>query len=394
MNILVIRETNPFATSNAPNNRFLTLAEGLVENGCKIEMLFINGFYSKEERTKFQNSGSFKKINYTYLLPVDYSVFIVRQFYLRIFPLFYTLQKIEKIISERKCDIIWLDFGPKVVKIGLNLFKAKIPVKYFHERSEFSWIGLSGNNKIHEKYLNYFLPHIDALSVMTGTLFAYYKDFIGDRDKIIHLPMTVDFSRFSKVDTDNQLVNPYVAYCGTMSNSKDGVDVLIQSFIEISREFPKLHLYIAGPLIPEQDYLSQKAIIEESKMENRITYLGSLTRDEMPTFLANATVLALARPESKQAEGGFPTKLGEYLATGKPVCCTRVGEIINYLTDEETAFIAEPNSVDSFANALKRSLTSKVARSIGESGKNIALVNFNKEIQSKYLHNFLLKTIQ
>ena len=50
----------------------------------------------------------------------------------------------------------------------------------------------------------------------------------------------------------------------------------------------------------------------------------------------------MARPDSRQARGGFPTKLGEYLATGKPVCVTKVGEITVYLEDNVSAFLAEP----------------------------------------------------
>lgn len=394
MRILVIRETNPYAASNASNNRFLSLAEGLAELGCEIEMLFLSGFYKKSEKIKFKKSGIFNKLKYKYLLPVSYSNFFIRQFFYRIFPNFFNEQKIINIIKENKYDIIWLDFGSKVVQVGLTLFRKKIDIKYFHERSEFSWIGLSSENKLHKKYLKGFLPSIDILSVMTETLSNYYKNFIGEKTKIIHLPMTVDFSRFQNTKKDNSLHSPYIAYCGTMSNAKDGVNILIQSFIKILSNFPELHLYLAGPLIPEQDYLMHKIIITQSNAENRITYLGNLQREEMPAFLSNAHVLALARPESKQAEGGFPTKLGEYLATGRPVCVTNVGEISNYLKDNESAFIAQPGSIESFVDALIRAISSVDADKIGEYGKNVALLNFNKEIQAKLLFNYFSTLIK
>jgi glycosyltransferase involved in cell wall biosynthesis len=357
-------------------------------------MLFLSGFYHKSEKIKFKKSGIFNKIKYKYLLPADYSNFFIRQFFHRIFPTYFNEKKITAIIKEQEYDIIWLDFGSKVVKLSLNLFKKNLGVKYFHERSEYSWIGLTGRNSLHKKYLQDFLPNIDILSVMTEKLSNYYNDFIGRKTRIIHLPMTVDFSRFQNPIIETQLHRPYIAYCGTMSNAKDGVDILIKSFIRISDAFPELHLYIAGPLIPEQDYLMQKIIITESNAENRITYLGNLQREEMPAFLSNAHVLALARPESKQAEGGFPTKLGEYLATGRPVCITNVGEISNYLKDNESAFIAQPGSIESFVDALTRAISSVDAEKIGEFGKNVALLNFNKEIQAKLLFNYLSTLIK
>jgi len=62
-----------------------------------------------------------------------------------------------------------------------------------------------------------------------------------------------------------------------------------------------------------------------------------------------AKILALARPKSKVADAGFPSKLTEYLSTGNPVVVTRVGEIPYYLKDNVHAFLTEPDSVNSFA---------------------------------------------
>src|SRR5690606_25193596 len=111
----------------------------------------------------------------------------------------------------------------------------------------------------------------DLMGVMTKTLGEYYRTYLNPQAKMIHLPMTVDLSRFENVKTNNTLSKPYIAYCGTMNNQKDGVDILIQSFIRIKDEFPELHLYLAGPLKPEKDYTQQKEIIKNAKAENRIT---------------------------------------------------------------------------------------------------------------------------
>jgi glycosyltransferase involved in cell wall biosynthesis len=208
---------------------------------------------------------------------------------------------------------------------------------------------------------------------------------------IIHVPMTVDFSRFKQNVLNDKPDKPYIGYCGSMSNKKDGVLILIKSFINIMNTFPDLSLYLAGPMIPKDDYLEQRNYISKNIAENRIMYIGSLTKEEIPDFLSNADVLALARPQSKQAEGGFPTKLGEYLATGKPVCVTNVGEIGYYLKDNESVFMAEPDSVNSFTDALKRALTYKNAIEIGHKGRNVAFENFNKDIQTKKLYSFLLQ---
>lgn len=391
MKILILYPLNPFASSSASNNRFLSLAEGLVERGCQIDLLIVGGYFGIKERAEFGLQGERKNIRYRYLIKADYSNFFIRQFFLRILPEIIIHRKVKSLLRNKRYDYLWLHDGKRIIQIGLAISKSDKKIRLYHERSEYSWIGLTRDDKTHQQYLNEFLPNLDAMAVMTRTLGDYYKQFVGSQTKMVHLPMTVDLSRFNNVVTTNNLHKPYIAYCGAMNNKKDGVDILIQSFIKIKDEFPDLHLYLAGPLQPEKDYWMQRELIGNSNCENRVSYLGNLSRDEMPVFLYNASVLALARPESRQAEGGFPTKLGEYLATGKPVCVTKVGEIGDYLKDEETAYMAEPSSIDSFENALRRALTDSKASIIGENGKQTAYRHFNKDVQAELLYQFLFE---
>ena len=84
----------------------------------------------------------------------------------------------------------------------------------------------------------------------------------------------------------------------------------------------------------------------------------------MPQILKNAAVLALDRPESLQAQCGFPTKLGEYLLTENPVVVTKVGDIPLFLKDGETALIAEERNPEE-------------ASKIGKAGALVAMREFN-----------------
>ena len=120
-----------------------------------------------------------------------------------------------------------------------------------------------------------------------------------------------------------------------------------------------------------------------------------LNKDQIPLFICNAELLVLSRPDSHQAQGGFPTKLGEYLATGKPVCVTKVGEIPNYLEDNVSAFLAEPGDVDSFTDAMDRALSNpEKAREVGLAGRDVAKKEFNSEIQAKRLADFLKQNLE
>lgn len=118
--------------------------------------------------------------------------------------------------------------------------------------------------------------------------------------------------------------------------------------------------------------------------------MNEYPRDAIPSIICNADLLVLPRPDPKQAQGGFLTKLGEYLATGKPVCTTIVGEIPNYLTDNESVFFAERGSVESFAEAMERALGDyENAVRVGANGRKVAEEYFNKDLQARKLLAFL-----
>jgi len=392
LRILAIIDNNPFIVSSATNNRFLSLLQGLVSNLCVVDLVFVNGYLSNSEYEKYKQEGKCESFEYKYV----YSIFMknkyIRKFFRTLFFKTLIVPEIKKTIVDGHYNYVWIVADPNAIKVGVELFKLSLSVKYFHERNEFSWIGIS-NKKLHQKYLKNFIPNIDILSVMTDALSKYYSEFISDKTKIIKVPMTVDFSRFDvlKDTKSGRYKTPYIGYCGSTDFLKDGVDILVKAFINIKDKYPDVNLYIAGEWFLKDSYNFMVNMIKESGASNRIFLLGMVPKEEIPQFLVNASILALARPESTQAEGGFPTKLGEYLATGNPVCVTNVGEICNYLTDNQSAFIAKPNCVNSFSDVLEKALESPIAGSIGKKGREVAYKYFNKDIQVSKLVSILTK---
>lgn len=111
----------------------------------------------------------------------------------------------------------------------------------------------------------------------------------------------------------------------------------------------------------------------------------------MPQILKNATVLALDRPDSLQAQCGFPTKLGEYLLTENPVVVTKVGDIPLFLKDGETALLAEERNPYEFSSKLLWALDHPAeAIEIGKAGAQVAMREFNYLNETKKI----IKAIQ
>ena len=141
----------------------------------------------------------------------------------------------------------------------------------------------------------------------------------------------------------------------------------------------KLYIYGTGP-VSEMTYLSE--LCNRLNVGSSVIFTGKVSYEIMPQKLMNASILALSRPNNKQNQYGFPTKLGEYLATGNPVVVTYVGEIPNYIIDGENGYIALPDSVDSFAQKLIQAANDlEQGKNVGLCGKQLVQSVFSSNVQ-------------
>ena len=66
----------------------------------------------------------------------------------------------------------------------------------------------------------------------------------------------------------------------------------------------------------------------------------------------------LVSPHGRQADGGeffgSPTKLYEYMAMGRPIVASAVGQIAEVLVDGESALLVPPDDPEALARAIVR----------------------------------------
>lgn len=404
MKILFIRTLNPFFENSADANRFSGLLKGLMERGAEVTILVTKGYNSLYE---YKRKGIPEGMNN---LKVIYTCFVFNNniWFRRINGI--VLVKPIAAINARyfskymkqPYDFIWVTKDVSILRGFLDNYN-KISAKSMMELNEFHDIhkgaGAIGNSMQQAKaeatdmVFCEAVSKIDCFAIMTRTLIAHYKKMAKPGSKFTHIPMTVDLERFQNVSDRVNYKKPYIAFTGTFNNAKDGVDILIKSFGKIASKYPNHHLYLAG--FWHYDVPMQEKLIKDLGLSDRVTYLGVLNKEQIPAFVCNADLLVLSRPDSHQAQGGFPTKLGEYLATGNPVCVTKVGEIPNYLIDNVSAYMAEPGDVESFADAMERALGDPIkAREVANKGKEVAQTEFNLQTQSDKLFKFLQDNIK
>jgi len=309
-------------------------------------------------------------------------------------------QIIQEINQVQKIDALVLLSTVPLELISFFRLAKRLALKVVHERTEypFNVIGNSIKERIRLKYyLNHSLKQFDGIYVINNALKAYFSNYLKPGGRIAVINMIVDTTRFNLEEHTRENPENYLAYCGTLNDEKDGVDILVQAFALAlrSNRVPKdLKLFLVGDYADLAFKDKLERIIDRYNCYYNIIFKGKIQRDRIPGLLINASSLALARPENKIAEGGFPTKLGEYLATGKPVIITDTGEISSYLEDGKNAFIAVPGDTRSFSEKIIEVYSDyERALKIGEKGKELTNNEFNNIAQAQKLAVFI-KSLQ
>ncbi|MDD3235130.1 MAG: glycosyltransferase family 4 protein [Candidatus Cloacimonetes bacterium] len=376
-----------YPVGTALTNRIRSYLEVLAEEGHEVRVIV---YRPSEARKNVQNEhyGSLNGVSY---ISSAHSVIkskspIAARFtwvfsYLNCLRLLYISNK------KKHIDVIIQASSRSSIIPFVYLLTRLFNIMFVLENSEYPWFFLKKKiSNLWNKplYLGIYYKMFDGFLAMTTCLEKFHREHSKKTASVFHLPMTVDMKRFN-IDISRENL---ITYVGNVSYNKDGVGILLDAYLSIADIFPDWKLMIIGKTSRDNEI---KVRAEAANLGDRVILMGSIHRDEVPILLCKSKILALARPNSLQSEGGFPTKLGEYLATGNLVVVTSVGEIPDYLEDSISALIAKPGSVESFVDKLKQGIQNYDAlKSVRAKGYEVCKSVFNAKVQAHHLSDFLI----
>ena len=389
INIAALFE-NAFPIGFAEANRLLSLAKGLKELGQDIKVYCIRPADRYPEINNKEVKGMADGVEYIY--PANTTIWPASKFrrvLIYIKGIIYTWKYLKYENKKNKIDII-LSYSYSITINNIFWWFSKLhKIKFIYLVDEYPYSVLypAKYGLLYKWYeLNLFYRLFDSILVMTTPLKEFYAMRKKKSANIELIPMTVQPERFENILVETIFQSPFFAYAGYLGDNKDGVDILIKAFGLVAKEYSDVLLVLIGYSNNKDHHDNLIRLTKEYNIVNQVVFTGRIHRDEIPRYFCNAIGLLLARPDNIQAKGGFPTKLGEYLATGKPVVITKVGEIPNYLKDNYNAFLAEPDSAESFASKMIELLRDKDnAYKIGINGKKLTKEVFNYKVQANHI---------
>lgn len=117
-------------------------------------------------------------------------------------------------------------------------------------------------------------------------------------------------------------------------------------------------------------------IVQEAGRGHQVIFTRQVEHNQVPELLDACDVLL--SPHVPMSDGskffGSPTKLFEYMAMGKAIVASRLGQIGQVLADQETALLVEPGHAGELADAIVRLSSSRELRErLGAAARRLAV---------------------
>lgn len=333
-----------FPVGGPETNRFMTYCKAFAGKGLYSKVYVLLPTEDKLNRINKTKSGQFEGVYFQYVSSMV-KTFEESRFHKGLFLLF-NIFKVFSLLKKDKIDVLILYWGSSFIIYTLfAVFSKFFGIVLLVDRGEYpsKRENLSLLRDLKEKII---FKYFDGLIVMASNLLPFYDKIKGKKAKIFHLPMTVDFDRFKSVigTSQNYTDTKYIA-CIFGIHNRDCILDTIKAF-KYYHDFYKedsYQLWLIGDLekLPVCDEI--KLFIKTNGLNSKVIIKGVLPSNVLPPILQNSqAVITTARTYNS---GGFPSKIGEYLASKSPVIATGAGELPDYLKDHMNALVAPPADI-------------------------------------------------
>ncbi len=307
-----------------------------------------------------------------------------------------------KFLKNRQFDVVMVDSGFRpVTGIPGHWYSRRNNVPYVCEW--WDWLGKGGlhdrKSRIYQKTLglldNIFEEkdklYADGVVPLSEKLKGRGLKLGIPEDRMIILHGGADLSLCEAADRDcarDRIGIPreanVVGFAGLDGQEVQDLLPFLEAIPELKRQIPNFRWFSTGGAISPE--LRKKFGIGEEYIE-----FGWVSYEDYRNCLASADVLLLFQEHNLINEARWPNKLGDYLAAGKPVLATPVGEVVSFAGQY-------PNHGLCFTEWMSDEVVSSLVNlfadrsrmtHIGQLNRRIALKDFSWDNRAFELSGFL-----
>lgn len=219
----------------------------------------------------------------------------------------------------------------------------------------------------------------DTVTVISNYLAQYVRSQ-NSKVPISIIPNGVDISKFQSDGGHS----PKTVITVSRLVKKNGVKDLIDAVAIIKKEVPDIKLLVVGDG-PLRESLKLKA--ESLKLKDNVEFVGEVSHDLLPQYLAKATIFV--RPSLSE---GLGTAFLEAMAAGLPIIGTPVGGITDFLKDEKTGLFCKAGNPQDLADKIARLIKDDDLRKrLSDNGRKLVQEKYSWDKIAKEFENVYSK---
>jgi len=177
--------------------------------------------------------------------------------------------------------------------------------------------------------------------------------------------------------------DPVVIFVGALQ-PWHGLDNLLEAFAIVLKTIPAAKLLIVG------DGPMRQPSVEYSKalgIQRSVIFIGNVEHSRVPELLSVSDVAVAPYPKFALNFYFSPIKLFEYMAAGKAVVASRLGQIAEVIINGVNGLLVEPGDVGELATAMTKLLTDdSLRKTLGSAARKTVLQGYT---WSKYIRKLV-----
>lgn len=363
----------PFPANRGTPSRILRMSEGLIEKGHDIHIVT---YHLKDENIPLNERLIIHRTPDIHIYKKKSPGPSINKIFIDIlltFKLFYIVRKykIELIHAHHIEGLFSALIVGKILKIPI-IYDAHTSVS--EELVDYGWVK---EDSILQKLINNIEMKLANFSqriiVVSNELKEKFVKFGISSNKISVIPTGVNFEFFKNADGTNLRnklglkTEKIIMYTGTFAPYQ-GLEYLLRAMKIVGNMRKNVKLIIVGDSSDEEF----KSLSKELGIYHLTFFVGEVPFTEIPHFLDMADVVVLPRPKC----WGFPQKLSNYMAAGKPIVVFEgSAKGVFHL---KNGYVAKNGDVTSLARGIELLLDDKeLAKKMSEEARKTAEKKLN-----------------
>ena len=254
------------------------------------------------------------------------------------------------------CVYLWADVMRRNLRrAGFELLLRSLRIPWVVELNELPWTLRSDCSLIEARTSP--LSGAAGAVCISAFLERWARDWSAQHLRpleVRRIPIVVDMAEFPepKPAYSEPLRVLYAADIGYVGE----LEMVLGAMEIVWRRRPDCELILTGWDKGEPGARNRLARIGAVARPGNVVVGGRLPRSDLLELYQASAALLAPLTDTPRSRARFPTKIGEYLASGRPLVTTNIGEVGRVFAGGTTAYVADRADSESFAHAILRAL--------------------------------------